>query len=360
MSQSIRQLALLIPGHNEELVIRSTIWSALQAGQDKRDIFVVSDASTDATAAIAREMLGDAQVLEVERSGKAGAVRKAIDHFGIIGAYTWMHVADADSVFDPNYFTVLQTKLDAKSYAAASGYVQSLPGDFVSLFRVYEYTWANTVVRRIQAKLGIITVIPGPTSLLRTDIINQLDFETGSLTEDFDITLQIHRKQLGKIQFIPGAKTYTQDPRTLGDFLDQIRRWYRGFFQGLRSYGIGRSFTRIDAYVAGMFLQTLVYGAELFIILPLVVGLTNNPVYISTFFLSELVVYFLIILGCAITAKRLDIMYAFPLFYVMRLINLVVFFQSFVEVILLRKFNDHSVGWSTAGRRYAMPASLQR
>jgi poly-beta-1,6-N-acetyl-D-glucosamine synthase len=355
MKTTSRKLALLIPGYNEELVISHTIQSALAAGMHKRDIYVVSDASTDKTAAIARELLGDDHVLEVERSGKAGAVRKAVAYFGIIERYIWVHVSDADGIFSPTYFKILKAKLDPAKFVAASGYVQSLPGGLISQFRVYEYTWANTIIRRIQAKLGVITVIPGPTSVLRTDVINKLDFETGSLTEDFDITLQIHRFKLGKIQFIPAAKTYTQDPRTFSDFLVQIKRWYRGYFQGVRTYGVGRSLQRIDAYMSFIMLQTIIYGLELVVGLPLILGITHDVSLLAGFFLGEVLIYFSITLGCALTAKRFDIMAAFPVFYVLRLVNLYVFFLSFVEVILLRGFRGHATGWSTAGRRYAIP-----
>ncbi len=351
-----RKLALVIPGHNEEQVIRNTIASALRAGQNKRDIFVVSDASTDRTAAIASEKLGTDHVLEVPRSGKAGAVRTALEHFDIIKRYTWVHIADADSVFSKTYFRILKKELDPKKYVAASGYVQSLPGGLISLFRVYEYTWANTIVRRIQAKLGIITVIPGPTSVFRTDVIEKLDFATGSLTEDFDITIQLHRYNLGKIQFIPAAKTYTQDPRTYSDFITQIRRWYRGFFQGVRRYGLGTSFSKVDAYMGVVILQTVVYGLELAVLLPLYLGVTQHYNALSVFFLSEIIIYFAITLGSAIKANRLDIMVAFPIFYILRLVNLFIFFQAFVEVILFRGYKEHSTGWSTAGRRYEITA----
>ena len=44
-----KKLALLLPGHNEELIIETTIRSALKAGQRLLDIYVVDDASTDKT-----------------------------------------------------------------------------------------------------------------------------------------------------------------------------------------------------------------------------------------------------------------------------------------------------------------------
>src|SRR5262245_31013777 len=66
-----KKLALLLPAHNEELILSTTIQSAVKAGQEKRDIFVVDDASTDNTRKIAIEMLGKDHVLTVRKSGKA-------------------------------------------------------------------------------------------------------------------------------------------------------------------------------------------------------------------------------------------------------------------------------------------------
>jgi len=48
-----RKLALILPAHDEEMVIAATVRSALAAGQDPQDIFVVSDGSLDTTVLIA-------------------------------------------------------------------------------------------------------------------------------------------------------------------------------------------------------------------------------------------------------------------------------------------------------------------
>ena len=52
------QLALIIPGHNEELVIEKTIHSAIAAGLSTAHIYVVSDNSSDKTAELAEAILG--------------------------------------------------------------------------------------------------------------------------------------------------------------------------------------------------------------------------------------------------------------------------------------------------------------
>src|ERR1039458_1520798 len=84
-----RKLALLLPGHNEELIIQATINSAIAAGQTREDIYMVDDASTDKTRVRAVELLGKDHVMTVKRSGKAGAVKKAIKKFDVEKRYNW-------------------------------------------------------------------------------------------------------------------------------------------------------------------------------------------------------------------------------------------------------------------------------
>ena len=69
-----RRLALLLPGHNEELIVSATIRSAVAAGLDLEDIYVVDDNSSDKTALKAHHSLPLVNVLSVARSGKALAV----------------------------------------------------------------------------------------------------------------------------------------------------------------------------------------------------------------------------------------------------------------------------------------------
>lgn len=346
------ELALLIPAHNEAIVIESTIRSALRAGMDISDIYVVDDNSTDDTSKLAAAILGKDHVRKVRRSGKALALQKAIRHFHIIQRYTWVHIADADSTFEKRYFGEFKKHLDPEKYVAATGYVKSLNGGWISQYRAYEYTFGQEVMRRIQHMLGVIPVIPGPTSCFRTDILRYLDFSTHNLTEDFDITLQIHRQKLGKIAFIPTAKTLTQDPKDYRDYVKQVSRWYRGFWQGIIDRKIGRKMQRIDAYLGYQILEMFAYYFNLLVLLPILI-LSGRGVYaIATTFLIDLAVFFGATLMAAGVHKRRQVIYAFPLFYVLRLTNMVLYVVAFVEVVILRRFRVHTRGWSTEGRRY--------
>lgn len=357
---SKRKMALLLPGHNEELIIATTIRSAIAAGQDPMDIYVVDDNSSDQTRRLAIEQLSEAQVLTVPRSGKAGAVQKAIAHFDIEDRYEWLHVADADSIFSADYFNIYRQKLDSSKYAVAVGFVQSLRGNWISTYRALCYTYSQHIFRRIQAKLGMISVFPGPITSFRTDVLRQLDFNTSSLTEDFDITLQVHRKRLGGIVFIPRAINYTQDPQNLRDFCKQSMRWYRGFFQGVKTYRIGLHGQRIDVSIGFQLLQIILVVVQLGVLVPWFIISTGNWMIIPVAFCFDLLITAIVTLASAIAIKRWNLMGALPYFYFLRYLEVAMYYYAFVEIMILKRFSTEMKGWATEGRRYKVhKAALQ-
>ncbi len=349
-----RKLSLLLPGHNEELIIATTIRSAIAAGQNKKDIFVVDDCSSDNTSKEAIALLGKSQVLRVERSGKALAVKKAIKHFKIEKNYKWVHIADADSVFGKDYFRIYKKSLDDTKYVVALGFVQSLRGNWISKYRAFTYTYSQHVYRRFQSYLGMISVFPGPITCFSTRILKDLDFDGDSLTEDFDITLQVHRKKLGKIKFIPKAVNYTQDPQALDDFIKQNQRWQRGFFQGLIKYRIGTKLQPVDIGIMYQMVELFFYLLQMFVVLPYVLITQGNWEIVPVIFLLDFAMLAVIALFSAAMTKRWSMLLSLGYFYVLRMLELGVFCQAFIEVVVLKKFRSKSEtkGWSVAGRRY--------
>lgn len=352
-----KRLALILPGHNEELIIATTISSAIAAGLKKEDIYVVDDDSNDATRAIALAALGQNNVLTVPRSGKARAVMQAIEYFGIVERYTWVHVADADSIFCPNYFVIYRRHLNVKRWSAAVGFVQSMPGNWIATYRSFSYTYGQHIFRRLQAWMGVIAVLPGPVTCFKTDIIKDLDFATESLTEDFDLTLQIHRKRLGGIRFIPEAVNYTQDPRTVRDFINQSLRWQRGFFQGVRKYHIGLRPHMIDVGVGYQMSESAYYLVQALVILPLLVATTHSFKTAIAIMIADFTAIIVLAVFAALAARRPVILISLTYFYILRFLELSIFIWAFIEVIVLRRFKTVSHGWQTEGRRYEIAAS---
>ena len=348
-----KKLSLLLPAHNEELIICETIKSAKKAGMSGKDIFVVDDASTDNTRDMALQLLPKSQVLSVEHSGKAPALKKAIVHFKIADKYQWLHVSDADSIFDKNYFRIYTKKLSSE-FVAAVGFVQSMRGNWLAKYRCFSYTLGQHIYRRLQSWFGVIAVMPGPISCYRTDILKNLDFETGSLTEDFDITLQIHRNKYGKIAYIPEAISYTQDPRTINDFTKQTMRWNRGFFQGLKRYKIGLKTQRIDLCILVLLADALFFMFQLFVVIPLIFYYTHSFMAVITWLLIDYLVVMTLYIFSALATGRKYMLISLPYYYVIKTAELGMFLYAFSEIFIFNKHQTNVVGWETAGRRYAI------
>jgi cellulose synthase/poly-beta-1,6-N-acetylglucosamine synthase-like glycosyltransferase len=347
-------MALLIAAHNEELVLSKTIGSAIAAGMKREHIYVVDDNSSDATSKIAKSILPVENVMKVQRSGKGLALTKAAKRFNLTKRYRWIHIADADGAFAPRYFKIFRRELRAEN-AAATGYIRSLPGKRVSEYRVFEYTVAMEIHRRLQAMLNVVPVIPGPTSCFRADVFDRVNFDNKSLTEDFDVTMQLHRKKLGKVQFIPQAVAYTQDPKNLADYTKQITRWNRGGLQSMLKYKIGRRPSRIDAYLSYQILQNLLFFVGYLIWVPYLAVTRDASSVLATAFLIDVLVTFTITFLAALRTKRWDILSAFPQVYVIRWVSLAVFLKAFLEVVILRQYRNTEGLWENrATRRYVV------
>lgn len=328
-----RHICLLISAHNEENVLAFTLKSAIDAGMPMQDIYVVDDFSQDKTSQIAKNILGKGNVLRVKRSGKGLALTKAAKKFNLVERYRWIHLADADGAFSKNYFKAFRKGLRVNN-AAATGYVRSLKSSIVGQYRVMEYAVGMDIVRRFQALTGLISIIPGPTSCFRADVFKQLAFDTGALAEDFDVTLQIHRKKLGTIQFIEDAVAYTQDPLTFGDFVRQMRRWNKGILQGLFTYKIGTKLEKLDAYLTYQIGLNLAMFLSYVVVTPVVASQRNFGEILAATFLIDVAVAAGVAVFAAARNNRWDILNALPHLYVYRWVSLFVFIWSFAEVVI--------------------------
>jgi cellulose synthase/poly-beta-1,6-N-acetylglucosamine synthase-like glycosyltransferase len=351
-----RKLALLIAGHNEEMVIEQTLRSAINAGMAPEDIYVVDDNSDDATKKIAISVIGKANVMKVRRSGKGLALTKGAKKFQLTKRYEWIHIADADGGFASHYFDIFRHRLNPH-FAAATGYVRSLPGGSVSQYRVFEYTIGMEIHRRFQAMTHTVSVIPGPTSCFRADVFDAVNFANKSIAEDFDVTLQLHRQKLGQVQFIPQAIAYTQDPLTLADFKKQITRWNRGIMQGVHRHRIGLKASRIDAYLTYQVMQNFLFLFNYGFILPYMALTRHSGTVLAMAFLMDVGVLFAITSAVAAKAKRKDILSAFPQIYLYRWVTLFVFLKAFWDVMIRGKYRVSEGVWGTAGRRYKNPVA---
>lgn len=270
------QIAAIIPAHNEEKILRPCLHS-LKRHLDPRQIYVISDASTDQTAKAAQEEHVCIQSIRTS-VGKAKAITYGIHHYRLFERYKFIFILDADTRVEHNFIKRALRLLDDPEisvvFASVAVHwprhiVPKLKLFFVSyrerldyilrFFYIYGQTWKHT---------NIMPVIPGFCTIYRSDVLKQLQIDTpGIIIEDFNLAFQLHKKKLGKIGYDFGLVGWSQNPDNLKDYWNQVRRWNIGFFQTIRKYGVWPSFFWLSL---GMFLLEVSINVLFIVLLPIV------------------------------------------------------------------------------------------
>jgi cellulose synthase/poly-beta-1,6-N-acetylglucosamine synthase-like glycosyltransferase len=338
-------ICVVIPAHNEELLVGRCIRSALAAGLAPGQVYVVNDGSTDATAAVTAGFPGVNLLTNGVSCGKLGALRRGIAHFGLATRYRYLAILDADSHVGPEYFAEgLVPFLTNPDVVLVCGAPHSERHNWLTAYRAVEYALTQCAFRAGQSALNVITVAPGCASIYATRILPELEWDSQTLVEDMDLTIQIHRKRLGAIVFTPHAKAYTQDPRTMKQYVGQLTRWYSGTWQVmmLRRLPFGRQ--RIDAEIALLTGEGLLYGL-LFFLLPVLA--LFRPAAVLGMLMVDQALWLTLAVGFALSQRRADILRAFPFFLFIRFVNCAILLRTFWSEVIRRRTRRE---WFFVGR----------
>lgn len=261
---SRNDVAVLMAAYNEALVIADSIRSLLQIVRPEQ-VFIVSDGSTDQTAAIARGL--GVHVWEIENAGKARALQEGIAHFQLARRYAGVLFVDADTVIDVHYIDRALPYLADPRVAAVAGFARTLWQPAQTPFwnmlyiahRERVYLVLQYVLKYAQAWFGVSVtpIIPGFCSIYKAQVLSQIDIAApGLVIEDYNMTFEVHKHRLGSVILDPGITAYTQDPHTFTEYYRQVRRWHLGFWQTVRRHGF---------WPSGFSLALLVYVTEVLV-----------------------------------------------------------------------------------------------
>ena len=234
----------IIPAYNEEHSIVETIQSVvhLDYPKEKMEILVVNDASAYNTREIVEQIIKDnpgRNIILINNGeggkGKAYPMNQMLE----MAKGEFFINFDADSFVDP---WTLKKML-------AFYYAQNDPALVIitPAMKVYNPTtvlekiqWLEYIViilvARLSSHLDSLYVAPGPFSLYRTQIINNLGgFDEHTLTEDQEIAYRVQQHQY-KIKQCFDGYVYTTAPKKIPSFYRQRRRWYLGSLACLYKY----------------------------------------------------------------------------------------------------------------------------
>lgn len=268
------EVAVIVPAHNEQLVIPRMI-AALKPVFPLRNVFVGSDASTDQTAAVARSLGLNAVEIHPNR-GKAGVLVYLLEYFKILERFKAVVILDADSEIAPDYLEKSLPLFDDPEVAAVAVHARSKWTPhfwprlslFFSAYRIRLYRYIQAALRYGQTwnYTNVTSIVPGFASIYRSSVLARMDIAApGLIIEDFNMTFEIHHKQLGKVAYRPAVYAYSEDPHGFGDYLRQIKRWNLGFWQTIRRHGLWPS---RFWFALGFFILEMTVVSLLFLSLP--------------------------------------------------------------------------------------------
>ena len=241
-AKRLHSYAFVIAAHNEEAVIGNLVESifAQDYPRELMDVFVVCDACTDDTHAVA-EAAG-ATVWDrndLARRGKSWALDYAFDRIlnDYDGAYEAFVVMDADNLVAPGYLSVMNRAFDA-GYLVCTGYRNSKNFDSSWISSAYAIWFIREAKFLNNARMmsGTSCAISGSGWMVSERIVRGMhgwDFHT--LTEDIQFSTFCCANNV-QIGYAP-AEFFDEQPITLKASWTQRMRWTKGFYQVFFSYG---------------------------------------------------------------------------------------------------------------------------
>lgn len=233
--------AIIIAAHNEETVIRNTIYSvkAMNYPEENFEVYVVADNCTDNTAQIARDC--GAVVYErfdAVKKGKGQALNWMLDIlFASENTYDAVCILDADNLVSKDFLLQIDRKMQ-QGYKVVQGYrdMKNPWDSWITSSYSITYWLANRLCQLPRQYLGMNCTLTGSGYAVSTDILREIGWEIETLTEDVEFYFQLCLNDI-KIGWAHEAVIFDEQPITLSQSWKQRTRWMQGHFSCCFIYG---------------------------------------------------------------------------------------------------------------------------
>ena len=239
-SRSGHRLAVLIPAHNEELLVARCVRSLLAQTwpERQRRVIVIADNCSDSTARVAGEAGAEVwQRTDPNARGKGRALRWAIDRLlAEPSPPDAVAVVDADSLADPGLLEHLDAGLERSPAVQAEYLVLADPGSRRSRLVALGFLLFHRVRLGGRAGLGLPAALVGNGMLFARALLEEQPWDAFSGVEDLEYTLRLRLAGIRPayapqaVVFGPvaagGRATVRQRERWEGGRLHAMRVWF--------------------------------------------------------------------------------------------------------------------------------------
>lgn len=231
-------VSILVPAHNEALVIVRTVRALLNMEYpvDRYEVVVINDNSTDDTAEKLEELqreFPDRRLVVISTGPEVGGKGKsnALNIGFSVSTGEVIAIYDADNTPESDALAILvENLMEDDKIGAVIGKFRtrnrnaSLLSRFVNI-ETLAYQCMNQAGRYFFFKL---CTIPGTNYVIRRKLIEEIGgWDTKALSEDTEISFRLYRMGY-YIKQMPLAVTWEQEPHLLSVWFRQRTRWAKG------------------------------------------------------------------------------------------------------------------------------------
>lgn len=296
------RLTVLIPAHNEEAIVGSTLRSLRQQTVLPGRVVVIADNCTDGTVEVVRDLGVEVRETVGNTGKKAGALNQALaELLPTTDDSDVVMVMDADSTLSPDFIAVALARLqDDPDLMAVGGVFYGEPGGgLVGQLQRNEFTRYQRLVLR---RPGRVFVLTGTAALIRADALEAVAasrgtlvpgtrgdvYDTLALTEDNELTLAL--KTLGaRLDSPPECQVTTEIMPTSRALWRQRLRWHRGALENIGAYGLTRATRLYWAQQIGLAYGVVALGS--YLLLTAITLLAADSLTLAPFWLGIGVIF---------------------------------------------------------------------
>ena len=222
------RIAILIPAHNETLLISETVADAFEQAYPKElfTVLVIADNCSDDTADLARAQ--GAEVLV--RQGDPGKGQALNEAFGLLLKQDWdaVLIVDADTRLHPHLLSNISVEMRRGTRAIQAFYGVLNPNETRRTAAMeLALSSFNGLRPRGKTVLGLSSGLFGNGFCLHREVLEKVPYLARSIVEDLEYHLRLLDAGV-KVKFLDRVWVKAQMPATAADSSSQRVRWERG------------------------------------------------------------------------------------------------------------------------------------
>lgn len=228
-----RRFAVLIPAHNEEAIIATSLqsWNQVDYPKDRFRLHVIADNCTDRTIEIARSLgafAWDRQ--DYENRGKGQALAWALQMIDLTEIDAVV-IVDADTTVDLEYLKIMNDRLvrGGKVIQGYDGVMNPYETAMTCLMQITN-VMKNLLFNYAKSKIGLSVQLMGTGMCLEKEVLKQIGWRAFSIGEDGEQFAYLAKAGI-PVEFEPRAKVFAQEASSFGQAYTQRVRWSAGRMQ---------------------------------------------------------------------------------------------------------------------------------